>query len=338
MKALHPRRGGVSSAVIALAMLSVTAAAGPAGVAPVLERVQDVPLPGAPSRLDYQSLDTTAHRLYVSHMGEGELVVFDLANRKVVGTVDDLPRITGVRAVPALGKVYASVPGHHQVAVIDARSLRIVATVGRPRFPDGIAWVPEVNKIYVSDEAGGGELVIDGVTNRLVQTIPLEGEAGNTIYDPATGQVLVAVQNRNEIAVIDPHADRVIARHALAGASGPHGMAIDGAGRWLFVADENNATLQMIDLRTWAVVGHERVGEEPDVLAFDPVWHRLYVGSESGVVSAFTERHGKLESNGRVIIPHAHSVCVDPRTHRVYLPLQNVGGRPVLRIMAARHP
>ena len=33
--------------------------------------------------------------------------------------------------------------------------------------------------------------------------------------------------------------------------------------------------------------------------------------------------------------PHAHTVAVDPRTHRVYLPLENIGGRPVLRIYEA---
>lgn len=32
--------------------------------------------------------------------------------------------------------------------------------------------------------------------------------------------------------------------------------------------------------------------------------------------------------------PHAHSVAVDPATHRVYLPLQSVDGHPVMRIMA----
>ena len=30
--------------------------------------------------------------------------------------------------------------------------------------------------------------------------------------------------------------------------------------------------------------------------------------------------------------PHAHTVSVDPRTHLVYLPLENLNGRPVLRI------
>ena len=30
---------------------------------------------------------------------------------------------------------------------------------------------------------------------------------------------------------------------------------------------------------------------------------------------------------------NAHSVAVDPRTHLAYFPLQDLGGRPVLRVM-----
>jgi len=32
-------------------------------------------------------------------------------------------------------------------------------------------------------------------------------------------------------------------------------------------------------------------------------------------------------------MPHAHTVSVDPQTHFVYFPLQNLNGHPVLRIM-----
>ncbi len=32
-------------------------------------------------------------------------------------------------------------------------------------------------------------------------------------------------------------------------------------------------------------------------------------------------------------MPDAHSVRVDPKTHLVYFPLENVNGRPVLTIM-----
>jgi DNA-binding beta-propeller fold protein YncE len=85
-------------------------------------------------------------------------------------------------------------------------------------------------------------------------------------------------------------------------------------------------------------VGHQPVGDDPDVLAFDPVWRRLYVAAESGDVAVFRERNGTLAPDGRIAMPHAHTVAVDPRTHLVYFPLQDIEGRPLLRIMSARRP
>jgi len=82
-----------------------------------------------------------------------------------------------------------------------------------------------------------------------------------------------------------------------------------------------------------AVTATYPVGDGPDVLAFDPGWHRLYVASESGIVSIFDERGPELQPVGEYRAPHAHSVAVDPHTHRVYLPLDNVDGKPVLRIL-----
>ena len=321
--------------VLGMLALSQTAAA-PRPV--LLETVRDVPLPGPATRFDYQTVDTTADRLYISHMGAGELVVFDLRGGHVVGVVRDLPRVTGVCAIPELGKVYASVPGRKQVAVIDARSSQVVARVGRIGFPDGIAFAPKQEKVYVSDESDGGELVIDGRTNRVVTTIPIGGDAGNTIFDPGSGHILVAVQTRQEFVEIDPESDRVVARHPVEGSVHPHGMALDPVRRLLFVADEEKATLFTVDLETMTVAGRDRVGEEPDVLGFDVAWGRLYVASESGVVSMFAVRSRRLSHEGDITMPHAHSVSVDPRTHRVYFPLQSVRGRPVLRIMNAARP
>jgi DNA-binding beta-propeller fold protein YncE len=325
-------------AVIAIAAIMPAPAPATPPDAPVLRRVVDVPLPGPAVRFDYQTADTATNRLYLSHMNAGELIVFDVKARRVIGTVRDLPRVTGVWCVPALGKVYASVPGHRHVAVIDTRTLAVEARVGNIGFPDGIAYAPEVKKVYVSDESGGGELVIDGSTNRVITRIQLGGEAGNTVYDAGSGNILVAVQTRNEVVAIDPRSDRVIEQHRLPGASHPHGMSVDANTRLLFVANEGNATLQTVNLRTWKVIDRQAVGEDPDVLAFDPGWRRLYVAAETGPVTAFTERGGKLALDGRLALPRAHTVSVDPRSHLVYFPLENVGGHPLLRVMAARHP
>jgi DNA-binding beta-propeller fold protein YncE len=256
-----------------------------------------------------------------------------------VGTVGDVKTPTGVLVVPALSRVFAAASGSHDVAVVDAKRLRVIAHAGQIGFPDGLAYAPAAQQVFVSDESGGGELVINATTNAAATTIDIGGEAGNTHFDPVSGCILVAVQNRNQLAAIDPGVDRVVARYDLdADCQTPHGLSIDAARRLAFVSCEDNAKLLAVDLRTMDVLATYPVGVGPDVLAFDPGWHWLYVAAESGVVSVFAETAGGLTPLGMYTAPHAHSVAVDPATHRVYLPLENVDGKPVLRILAPAGP
>lgn len=301
---------------------------------PGLRVAADVPLPGPANRFDYQSVDTTAGRLYLSHMNAGRLVVFDLDRSRVVHEVAGLSRVTGVLAVPAHHHVYAAAAGAHEVAVIDDRTLAVVARVGGVRFPDGIAYAPESDKVFVSDETGEADVVIDARTLRKRSTIALGGEAGNTHYDSVSKCILVAVQTRAQLVAVDPLSERVVARYAVPGVEGPHGFVLDPVRRLAFVAGEGNAALAVVDLRSMRVVQRLKVGAGPDVLAWDPGWRRLYVASESGVLSSFWAAGDTLRPLGELRAPHAHTVSVDPRTHRVYLPLEDVGGRPVLRVLA----
>lgn len=342
--ARHTRPGGraVSAsrqcAVLAAMLATPAWHSRAASDGPVLRVVADVPLPGPPVRFGYVSLDAGKNRLYIAHMGAGTIVVFDLKNRRVAATIADVPGVTGVLAVPALRRVYASVTRLHQVTVIDDRTLRVVARLGDVGFPGGIAYAPDQRKIYVADEGGGGMLVIDGRTDRVLHTIRLDGEAGAALFDPGSRCIMVAVPSRNEVYVIDPATERILGRFELAGAARPHGLAIDAARRRVFVANETNARLLMVDLKTMRVIDTDQVGDAPDAVAFDPGWRRLYVASETGVVSVFTETTTGLVHDGDIAVPHAHTIAVDPRTHLVYLPLQDVDGRPVLRIMSSDPP
>jgi DNA-binding beta-propeller fold protein YncE len=298
-----------------------------------LRVLQDYPLPGPANRFDYQSVDTALGRLYMNHMNAGRLVVYDLNASKLVSEVADLPRATGVWAVPAHHAVYVSAAGNHEVAVIDDRTLAITARVGGIRFPDGIAFASETDKVFVSDESGEADVVIDASTNKKRSTIPLGGEAGNTHYDSVSHCILVAVQTRNQLVAIDPVSEKIVARYHVPGSDHPHGFTIDEPGRLAFVTGEGNAKLQVLDLRTMRVIATHPVGAGPDVLAWDPEWRRLYVAAEGGVVSTFEANGAELRSLGEYRALHAHTVAVDPRTHRVYLPLENVNGHPVLRVM-----
>lgn len=304
----------------------------------VLRPVVDIPLPGRPVRFDYQSQDAQSGRLYISHMNDDHVEVFDTRSRKVVGRVAETPTVTGVLVVPELRKLYASVTGRRYVAVVDIDSLTVRATPGPIGFPDGIAYAPDANRVFVSDESGGGELVVDGVTDQVVARVPIGGEAGNTKYDPGSGCILVAVQTLNQIVAIDPMSAKVVGRYAPRGADHPHGMYVDAPGRLLFIANQGNATLQVVDLGAMQVTGTVKVGEDPDVLAFDPEWHRLYVATDGGGLWVYRVQERRLVTEGALDIPHAHTVSVDTSTHLVYLPLQDLEGRPVLRILSGVRP
>jgi hypothetical protein len=88
-------------------------------------------------------------------------------------------------------------------------------------------------------------------------------------------------------------------------------------------------------MRTEAMklISVHQVGEDPDVLAFDPGLARLYVSAESGTVTVLQETDRDLRQLGQFHMPHAHTVSVDPKSHLVYFPLENISGHPLLRIM-----
>jgi hypothetical protein len=59
------------------------------------------------------------------------------------------------------------------------------------------------------------------------------------------------------------------------------------------------------------------------------------VAAEDGVLTVLARDAGGVREIARGSAgPNAHSVAVDPETHHIYLPLMNVGGRPVLRELA----
>ena len=298
-----------------------------------LRIVADIPLAGGTTRFDYQSLDNSRGRLYIAHLGSDLMTVFDVNKHTVIGDVKDLKRVHGVLAVPELHRIYASATGTNELVVIDDQSLDIVARVLAGDYPDGIAYASKENKLYVSDLHGKTDTVIDAKTNRRVTTIPLGGGAGNSQYDTVGDRIFVAVDGREELAEIDPTSDTLVGRYSLTGCKGSHGVLLDSERRLAFVACEENAKLVVVDLESKKATMTLSVGADPDVLAFDTVLRRVYVSAESGVITIFDERDRGLEKVAEgFFASNAHSVAVDSTSHHVFFPLQNLNGKPVLRI------
>jgi DNA-binding beta-propeller fold protein YncE len=165
--------------------------------------------------------------------------------------------------------------------------------------------------------------------------VPLGGEAGNVSYDPTTATVLVDVQTRNEVAVIDTTTNTVTRRIPLPGCDHDHGLNLDTTDRLAFIACDANATLLVLDLTTWQVIDRHPVGQDPDVLAYDPDAHRLYVACESGWLTTLDVHNRQTTVTGSAhLADGAHVVAVDPTTHRSYYPIPSGTGRhPTLLVL-----
>jgi hypothetical protein len=317
--------------VYELQLIACLLLAGQSEAAP-LATVAEFELPGRPARFDYQCLDEKAGRLFLSHMRDDHLVVVDVTSDSVIANLPGYKEVTGVLAVPEEDKLFASAAGTHEVIVADLHSFKILARLEGAEFPDGIAYAPEERRVFVSDESGGNDLVINAATNQVVGKVELGGEAGNTHYDAAKHRILVAIQTKNEFAAINPKTLEVV-HYPLQGSDHPHGFLINDERGVAYISCQGNSKLLVVDLASMKVIQMLSVGDEPDVLSFDSGLGLLYVGCESGIVNVYREQDSKLIDLGAFEAPHAHSVAVSQQTHRVYLPLQDVAGKPVMWVL-----
>jgi len=300
--------------------------------------------------MDYLSIDPTTRRLYIANMGEGSMLVVDLQQEKLVAVKTDLPKITGVLAVPELHKIYASVTGSGfgatlgklglgsgkgQVAIFSSDDLHEIARLPGGTFPDGIAFDPGSHKIFVSDEKGSGVIVIDGDKDQVIRTIDLGGEVGNVRFDPLTAKIYAPIQSRNELAYIDPKSLQVLMRNPLTGCEHPHGLFIAPSQAIGYVACDGNGRLLVVDLKLGVILDQLPLGRDPDVLDADAATNRLYVAGESGYLYGFdiSDPAKPVALGSERIGDNAHSVAVDPATHKLYFPIANQDDSAVLKIL-----
>ncbi|HEY8218424.1 MAG TPA: YncE family protein [Acidimicrobiia bacterium] len=260
--------------------------------------------------------------------------MLDLDTLRVEAIVRHIDQVHGVTVASEIGRVFASATGANELVSIDASTNRVTKRTSTGAFPDGVAFDRDHKLVVVSNKDVGTLTFVNASTGKRVRTLALGHEVGNVVYDQATRLIYAAMRPSDQLVAIDPITKTITTRIRLANCDGAHGVYIDSVHQRAFVACELNRTLVIVDLAHRTVTGRFTVGAAPDVLAFDPEPGRLYVASESGTVTTFdTSGLTTTKLGDQRVAPSAHSVSVDPATHRVFLPLEDVRGHPVLRIM-----
>jgi YVTN family beta-propeller protein len=305
----------------------------------LLSLVNDVPLPGAANRFDYQEIDAANGLLVVAHMNDNAVLVLSLADGSVKKLLPNIPTPRGVAVGD--GKIFVtSTPS--KLVIIDATTLNEITRVDTGSSPDGDAFDPDDKIVGVSDQGDGAlSLIADSGTGTRTP-VPLGTETGNVVYDASRRQFWITVVKStgpNMLVEVDPKAATITTSIPLPGCIGAHGLRIHPDGQSAFIACEDNDKLARVDLGTQAIaIG--ATGAGPDVLSIDAGKGWLYVSAESGDVTIWD-----ITQPGTALVGHdhpgdnAHTVAADPATHRVFFPLpQGNGSTPVLRVMRPTDP
>ena len=114
-------------------------------------------------------------------------------------------------------------------------------------------------------------------------------------------------------------------------------MALDEAGRRLFVGTRLPALLLVYDIDTGKVVARQEIGGDTDDLFFDAARKRIYVICGEGRIDIIRQQdrdHYSLESTVSTA-PRARTGLFVPENQRLYVAAPAVGASPA-RILAYR--
>lgn len=309
---------------------------GAAPSAATLKEVASFDLPSPKGkRFDYLTIDYEDGYLLSAHLGAGQMYVIDLKSNKVVATIAPTPGVEGIEYVPGLKKAYTSNWHENKIGVVDLKTMKVIARLPTEDKPDGSAYAADFKKLYVSDERGKAEAVVDVTKDQIIKTLHFDSETGMPQYDPVAKMVYVNLQDDDVFAVIDPKTDEVKARYPVAPCKANHGMALDVKNRRAFLACEDNNLMAVFDLDQHRVITTLPMAEGGDVIKFDAGLNRIYVACYSGAISIFQEvdpnQFKKLADFPAE--KRTHSLAVDERTHKIYVPLEQAGGHPAARMM-----
>jgi YVTN family beta-propeller protein len=273
---------------------------------------------------DYLTVDSAAHRLYITHGPRVEVV--DTTTGKPVGAITGLKGTHGV-ALDDAGKFgYISDGRANEVVIFDRSTLETVGHVPAGTNPDGIAYEPVTKTVWAFNGGSKNVTVIDTVTRTVKATVALPGKPEFPVAD-GKGVVFDNIEDKNEIVRLDAKDPKITATWPL-GLESPSGLAIDLAARKLFAVCDGKK-MAVVDADSGKVVATPAIGEGPDAAGFDPRTKLVFSSNGSGSLTIIDGSNAAYKVLQNLTTePSGRTMALDPATGKVYVVTAKFGPRP----------
>ncbi|MBA3962187.1 MAG: YncE family protein [Chthoniobacterales bacterium] len=303
----------ITTAGLLCSLLTATA-----GTATEYVKLNEIAI-GGEGGWDILTIDSAAHRLYLSHSTQVEVI--DLEKGVVAGQIADTPGVHAFIAVPELGRGFSSNGREAKAGVVDLKTLKTISKIDTGEGPDAMAYDAKRGELYVFNHKGNSATVIDAKAAKVVTTISLGGGPEFGVADEAAGRIYCNIEDKSEIVAIDAVKHEVVARWPLAPGEGPSGIALDATHHRLFSTCDNKL-MTMLDSESGKVVATVPIGSGPDGCAFDDKSQLAFASCGEGRTTiAKEEAPDKLAVVQSLKTERgARTMALDPDTHRIYLP------------------
>ncbi len=276
---------------------------------------------------DYLTIDEKTGRLFVSH---GTMTqVLDSKTGKLVGTIENTSGVHGITLNQELDKAYISCGKDSSVVVIKLSTLQTLTRIPTKGVnPDAILYDTFSRNVFVYNGGSSNATVIDSKTDQVVATIALPGKPEFSVSD-GKGKVYVNIEDKSLIVEIDSKKHIILNTWPLTPGDEPSGLALDNVNHRLFSVCSNKKMVVM-DALNGKIISVLDIGNGSDGCAYDPELKRAYSSNGEGTLTVVQQGANDYYSVIKTLTTQmgARTICVDKRTHHIYLPTAAFGDRP----------
>jgi DNA-binding beta-propeller fold protein YncE len=269
---------------------------------------------------DYVAVEAATGRVFVSR--STHMMVVDGATGKVVGDIPNTPGVHGAGLVTKYNHGFTTNSGDQTVTMFDLKTLVVIKQVKVGPGLDGIMYDEPDDLVILTNHSRpiGTVTAIDPKSGDIVATVELEDTAPEGAAADGKGHIFVNNESKNTIQVIDVKTWKATASWPLAPCEGPTGIAYDKATNRIFSGC--SGTSVVLDAGTGKVVASIKNGTRVDALGWDAARKLIFIpnGGEGNVTVVHQDAADKYSVLTTVdTFRGAKTICVDPKTHNVYL-------------------
>jgi DNA-binding beta-propeller fold protein YncE len=265
---------------------------------------------------DYLTLDSSSHRLYVTHYDQVSVV--DTVTNAILGAVRPFKMVHGVAIVGELGKGYASDGGAGVLKEFDLSDLHIIKEIKVTDDADGVVFDPSSGSVLV---VGGDAktLSIVDAKDDTVRTVVLPGRPEFLTVNQR-GKVFVNLVDVGAVAEVDIATGHVVATWPLKNCKSPHGIAYDARTDRLFSSCANGRMV-VVDPSTGHNLANLEIGQGSDTVVADSDRGFVFSSNSDGTLTVVHEGVGDVYRVIRTIPTFfgGRNMAVEPRAGTLFI-------------------